>query len=81
MAVFSLPVFLLTFSLAEPITVLLFGERYAGSAAYLAILSLGMYFNAALGFNGLTLKVIGRVRYVVILNLFAAGANVALNLL
>ena len=81
MAVFSLPIFLLTFSLAEPITVLLFGERYAGSAPYLAILSLGMYFNVALGFNGLTLKVMGRVRYVVILNLVAAGANVGLNLL
>lgn len=81
MAVFSLPVFLLTFSLAEPITVLLFGERYRDSAPYLAILSLGMYFNVALGFNGLTLKVMGKLRFVVVLNLAAAAANVVLNLL
>jgi O-antigen/teichoic acid export membrane protein len=81
MAIFSLPVFLLTFSLSEPITVLLFGERYRASAPYLAILSLGMYFNAALGFNGLTLKVMGRIRYVVILNLGTAAANLGLNLL
>lgn len=81
MAVFSLPVFLLTFSLAEPLTVLLYGERYRDSAPYLAILSLGMYFNAALGFNGLTLKVMGRVRYVVVLNLGAGVVNLALNLL
>jgi O-antigen/teichoic acid export membrane protein len=81
LAVFSFPVFLLTSSLAEPITVLLFGEPYRGSAPYLAILSIGMYFNAALGLNGLTLKVMGRLRYIVILNLAAAAVNVALNLL
>lgn len=80
-AVFSFPIFLLTFSLAEPITVLLFEERYRGSAIYLAILSIGLYFNAALGFNGLTLKVIGRVKYVVILNVAAALVNVLLNVL
>ena len=81
MAVFSFPIFLLTFSLAEPITVLLFEERYRDSAVYLAILSLGMYFNAALGFNGLTLKVMGKLRYIVTLNLAAGALNVALNLL
>jgi O-antigen/teichoic acid export membrane protein len=81
MAVLTFPVFLLTFSIAEPFTVLLFEERYAGSAPYLAILSLGMYFNVALGFNGLTLKVMGRIRYIVVLNLAAAVANVALNIL
>jgi O-antigen/teichoic acid export membrane protein len=80
-AVFTFPIFLLTFSLAEPITVLLFEERYRGSAVYLAILSLGQYFNAALGFNGLTLKVIGRVRYVVVLNIAAGIVNIVLNVL
>jgi O-antigen/teichoic acid export membrane protein len=80
-AVFSFPIFLLTFSLAEPITVLLFEDRYRDSAVYLAILSFGMYFNAALGFNGLTLKVIGRVRYVVILNVAAGVLNILLNVL
>jgi O-antigen/teichoic acid export membrane protein len=81
LAVFSFPVFLLTSSLAEPITVLLFGEPYRSSAPYLAILSIGMYFNAALGLNGLTLKVMGRLRYIVTLNLAAAAVNVVLNLL
>jgi O-antigen/teichoic acid export membrane protein len=81
LAVFSFPVFLLTSSLAEPITVLLFGEPYRASAPYLAILSIGMYFNAALGLNGLTLKVMGRLRFIVILNLVAAAVNVVLNVL
>jgi O-antigen/teichoic acid export membrane protein len=81
MAVFSFPIFAMTFSLAGPVTVTLYGEEYRESAIYLALLSLGYYFNVALGFNGLTLKVVGRLRYVVTLNILAAFANVALNLL
>jgi O-antigen/teichoic acid export membrane protein len=80
-AVFSFPIFLLTFSLAEPVTVFLFEERYRDSAVYLVLLSGAMYFNAALGFNGLTLKVMGKLRYVVTLNIAAAIVNVGLNLL
>ncbi|MGH3035465.1 MAG: oligosaccharide flippase family protein, partial [Gaiellaceae bacterium] len=59
-AVLSFPVFALTFSLAQPLTETLFGSRYADSATFLTLLSVGYYFNAALGFNGLTLKVYGR---------------------
>jgi len=79
-AVLSFPIFALTFSLAGPLTVLLFGARYEESATFLALLSLGYYFNAALGFNGLTLKVFGRLRYVVSINLVAALVNIGLNL-
>lgn len=74
-AVFSFPIFILTFSLAHPITVLLLGERYEQSAIILALLSLGYYFNAALGFNGLTLKVYGKLRYVMILNIVTVFIN------
>ena len=81
LAVFSFPIFALTFSLAGPLTVALYGERYQDSAVYLALLSIGYYFNVALGFNGLTLKVVGKIRYVVSLNLIAAVANVLINLL
>ena len=38
------------------------------------------YLNVALGFNGLTLRVYGLVRYTVAINLIAAAASVALNL-
>jgi O-antigen/teichoic acid export membrane protein len=79
-ALFSFPLFVLTFSLAEPVTVGLFGERYRSSATFLALLSLAYYFNAALGFNGLMLRVYGLVRYVVVISLAAAVVNVALNL-
>jgi O-antigen/teichoic acid export membrane protein len=80
MAIVSFPLFALTFSLAEPVTKALYGSRYEDSATYLALLSFGYYFNTALGFNGLTLRIYGIVRYIVVINVLAAVANVALNL-
>jgi O-antigen/teichoic acid export membrane protein len=79
-AVCSFPVFAATFAVAGPVTVGLFGERYDGSGTILALLALGFYSNAALGFNGLTLRVYGLVRYVVVISVAAAVANVVLNL-
>jgi O-antigen/teichoic acid export membrane protein len=68
-AVITFPIFMLTFPLAQPLTVLLFGARYADSAIILALLSLGYYFNAGLGFNNYTLRVFGKVRYLFIVDL------------
>jgi O-antigen/teichoic acid export membrane protein len=79
-AVFTFPVFAATCALSHTLTVGMFGERYASSAPILALLSLGYYFSAALGFNGLTLRVYGLVRYSVVIAVLAAIANVALNL-
>jgi O-antigen/teichoic acid export membrane protein len=81
MAVASFPIFAATFSLAQPITVLLYGSRYADSAPILAMLSLGYYFNAAFGFNALTLQVFGKVRYLVLLNVATIALNTVLSLL
>ncbi len=60
---------------------LLYGQRYEQSWIILALLSFGYYFNAALGFNGLTLKVYGKLRYIVVINIIAALVNIAINLL
>jgi O-antigen/teichoic acid export membrane protein len=79
-AVLSFPVFAVTFSLAEPVTVLLFGSEYQESGLILAVLAFGYYFNAALGPNGLTLKIYGKVGYIVKLNLVTVAVNVAVNL-
>jgi len=79
-AIFTFPVFALTFSQAESLTTTLFGDRYASSATIMALLSLGYYFSAALGFNGLTLRVFGLVRYTVMIAVAATVANVAFNL-
>jgi O-antigen/teichoic acid export membrane protein len=80
-AVFSFPVFALTSALADPLTVLLFGQRYRSSGTYLALLSIASYVNAAFGFNGLTLKVYGLVRYIVVVNLAVVVVNLGLNFL
>jgi O-antigen/teichoic acid export membrane protein len=78
-AVLTFPIFALTFSLSEPVTTTLYGERYSGSATYLTLFALAYYCNAALGFNGLTLKVFGKVRFVVVISIVAAATNLALN--
>jgi O-antigen/teichoic acid export membrane protein len=77
-AVLTFPLFAITFSVARPITLLLFGSRYESAAPVLAILVLGHFVQAALGFNGSTIKVLGRVRLLVFINLFAALVNVVL---
>ena len=79
-AVLTFPLFAITFSLADPLTVALFGERYESSGTYLAMISFGQYFGAALGFNGLTLKVCAKLKELVVLNLISGVVNVALNL-
>ncbi len=78
MSVLSFPIFALTFSMAKPLTLALYGARYESSWIYMHLFALGYYFNVALGFNGLTLKVLGKVRYVVILNIGATVLNLIL---
>jgi Membrane protein involved in the export of O-antigen and teichoic acid len=63
--IITFPVFLVTFSLAQPVTLLLFGQRYAESGLIMALLAFGYYFNAALGYNVDTLQVYGKLRYMV----------------
>lgn len=79
--VLSFPIFALTFALADPLVTLLFGARYSGSGVYLAILSVGFYVQAAFGFNGTTLMVFGRTKYIVVLAFLATATNLGLNLL
>jgi O-antigen/teichoic acid export membrane protein len=79
--VISFPIFLLTFSLAQPLTLLLFGERYAQSGWIMAVLAFGYYFNAALGFNADTLRIYGKLRYTVIVDFIAMFICLVLNLI
>lgn len=78
-AVLSFPVLAVTCSLATPMTVLLFGERYAGAGTLLAILAVGHYFNAALGFNAATLRVYGKVRLIVASEVLTAVTSLVLS--
>ena len=80
-AVLTFPLLILTAPLARPVTTFLYEPRYAGSGIYLTLLGFAYYANAALGFNGLTLKVVGRLRYIVVINILAAVGNLAINLI
>ncbi len=80
-AVATFPVVAATTALAEPITVLLFGDRYRDAAVVLAILAVGLYVSAALGFNALTLRVQGAVRVIVAVDVVAAAISVGGSLL
>jgi O-antigen/teichoic acid export membrane protein len=80
LAVFSFPLLALTGAMAESTTVLLFGARYQDAALLLAILSAGFYFDAALGYNTLTLMTHGELGYVVRVNIAAAVVGLGLSL-
>ncbi len=80
-AIVSFPIFALTFSLAMPLTTTLLDERYADSAVIMALLSLGYYVDAAFGQSGLTLKVMGKVRYILGVYLAAVMLSLVLNLI
>ncbi len=80
-AVITFPIFAMTFALADPLTEIMFGQRYEASGTYLAIMSLGYYVNAALGFNSTTLSAAGRVRSVVLVNGISAVISIVLGLL
>jgi O-antigen/teichoic acid export membrane protein len=79
-AVFTFPIFAFTFFGAAPLTTLLYGSRYESSALFLSILAVGYYVRAALGFNGMTLMVYGRVRDLTALNVLAMVFNLGINL-
>jgi O-antigen/teichoic acid export membrane protein len=80
-AVISFPIFLITFALAQPLTILLFGERYAQSGLIMAVLAFGYYFNAALGFNADTLRIYGKLRLTVVIDFLAMFLSVGLSLI
>ena len=79
LAVLSFPIFAMTVPFAHATTVALFGERYAGSATVLALLSTGYAVNSALGFNAYTLQVLGKLRFIVWANIGAALFNLVLS--
>jgi O-antigen/teichoic acid export membrane protein len=80
-AVFTFPAFAVMAALPEALTVLLFGTRYAEAAPVLAVLAVGYYVHAALGFNHYILRVQGHLRYIVTIDVVAALAGLALHLL
>ena len=78
---FSFPVFVATFAISKPLTLLIYGARYEQAAIILSLLSLGFFFNAAWGPNDYALRVFGRVRYILIINIVTTVLNLVAALL
>jgi len=81
MTVLTLPVVILTLAFAPAMTTNIYGSTYASSAPILALLAGGYFFQTVTGFNGLTVKVHGHLRYMVAVDILAALVNVGVNLL
>jgi O-antigen/teichoic acid export membrane protein len=79
--VLSYPIFIVSVGLAEPLTLLLFGDRYASSASLLQVLAVGRFITAAAGPNSVLLGVYRRVGFLVATNLVAMVTSLGLNLL
>ncbi|MBI3978106.1 MAG: oligosaccharide flippase family protein [Chloroflexi bacterium] len=80
MAMICFPIFAMTLAFPGPLLTALYGSRYDSSATVLAVLAVGSFFQAATGFNGLTLRVFRRLRYSVAIDLLAVLCNVGLSL-
>jgi O-antigen/teichoic acid export membrane protein len=81
-SVLSFPLFALSFTAAVPLTVLLFGERYAAAAPILSLLAFSQFAEASAGFNAETLRVNGKIRWLIVANIVGltvlVGVSVAL---
>lgn len=76
----AFPIFLLTFAFARPLVEGLYGERYESAVPILMLLSVGYFMQALTGYNGVTLKVYGRLRYAAMIDASAVLLNIGLNL-
>jgi O-antigen/teichoic acid export membrane protein len=78
-SVLSFPLFALSFTAAVPLTVLLFGERYAAAAPILSLLAFTQFLEATAGFNAETLRVSGRIRWLIAANLVGLAVLVGVS--
>jgi O-antigen/teichoic acid export membrane protein len=78
--VLTFPLFALTFTAAEPLTVLLFGQRYAAAAPILSLLALSHFVDTVAGFNAPTLRAAGKVRWLVGVNVASAATTVLVSI-
>jgi O-antigen/teichoic acid export membrane protein len=78
-SVLSFPLFALSFTASVPLTVLLFEARYAAAAPILSLLAVAQFIDAAAGFNAETLRVNGKVRWLIASNVVGVVALVGVS--
>ena len=67
--ILSFPLFVASFSAATPVSELLFGQQYAESGLVLSILSLGYFASAVFGVNIRMLRVAGKLRSLIVMDI------------
>ncbi|NJE85499.1 flippase [Thermococcus sp. CX2] len=77
----TFPAFVLILVFPEATIGALFGPKYTEASLALEILAIGFMFHTFLGLNGMSLTIIGETRANLVGNLFAATANILLNVL
>lgn len=80
-AVATFPLLIAAVPLSDPVVRLLFGPEYADAAPVLAILGIGYYVHASIGFNALTLRVFNKVRFMVTVDLATAALSIVASVL
>ncbi len=80
-AVLTFPLFALSFTASVPLTVMLFGERYAAAGPILTLLAAGQFVDSMAGFNSEALRVTGNLRWLIAVNAFGAATTVGLSVL
>ena len=78
--VLTLPILCACLLFPNELTGSLLGSDYSESAVVLGILSVGYFIHAMFGYNGMTLNVYGKVRFLVGVNLLAVITNIGLNI-
>ncbi len=76
-AVLTFPIFAATFCVARPMLLFLYGPAYEAAWPVLALLSVSQYCMCAMGYSAVTLQVLGKVRFVVILDVLASVLHMA----
>ncbi len=79
-AVITFPIFAVCLVLHEPVTLLLYGDKYVAASFLVIPLALGEYGNAALGLHSYTLQVYARIRVLAASTLIATALGLALAL-
>lgn len=77
----SYPFFAICIVLAEPVIILLFGERYSSSTPVLMILAVGYFFHSALGLHQRTLRAMGKVSVILYIEIISISLMIAGTLL
>jgi O-antigen/teichoic acid export membrane protein len=81
MSVLAFPILLATACFARPLTIFLYGARYAPSAPIMALLAISHFFYVVFACNTVTLKVLGKIRLMVMLNIVTPIIIIVFNLL